>query len=125
MLYGDMYRLLPMLFLDGPQAWVTELSAHRREKHAERVAGISAIQSKLNRAYRVPYGLNELHQDFFDKYRVPQFQVYIHNLPEMQENELLEMVLTWFGMVWIGNPFVSGVKVLYQEFSSHHGEVQT
>ena len=36
--------------------------------------------------------------------------VYV-NLPEMQEKELLEMVLTWIGMVWIGNPFVIGVKL--------------
>ena len=87
--------------------WVDELSVHRREKHTAWVEGISAIQSNLNRAYRIPYRLNELHQDFFDKYgRVPQSQVYIQNLPDMQEKELLDTVLTWFGMAWIGNPFI-------------------
>jgi len=114
-----------MKVLEGPQVWVNELSAHRREKHTAWVGGISAIQSKLNRAYRIPYRLNELHQDFFDKYRVPHSQVHIQNLPEMQEKELLEMVLTWFGMVWAGNPCVFGVKILYQESTSNHGEIQT
>ena len=35
----------------------------------------------------------------------------------MQEKELFEMVLTWFGMLIIG------VEVLYEESMSNHGEI--
>ena len=51
--------------------------------------------------------------------------VYVSHLPEMQEQELLPMLLTWFGMCWVGNPFILGVKVLYQDSGSNHGEVCT
>ena len=67
----------------------------------------------------------DVHNDFFNENRVTPSLVYIKNLPEMQEKELLDMVLTWFGMVWVGNPFVIGVELLYQESWSDHGEIQT
>ena len=117
--------MIPMKLLEGPQVWVNELSAHRREKRTAWVEGISAIQSKFNRDYRIPYYLSDVHDDFFDRVRVPHTLVYIKNLPAAQNKELLELVLTWFGMVLVGNPFVIVVKVLYQESSSNHSEVQT
>ena len=90
-LYGDMYRLLPMIFLDGPQAWVTKLSAHRRDKNAEWVAGISAIHSKLNRDYRIPSYLRDVHDDFFDRVRVPPTLVYINIYQRCRRKSCLKL----------------------------------
>ena len=39
---------------------------------------------------------------------VPRTQVIIRAAPQLQERELLEMVRTWFGMGWPGNPCVIG-----------------
>jgi len=59
--------------------------------------------------------LRDIHNDYFNENHVPRSTVYIKRLPEMQEKELLEMMLTWFGMLWIGNPFILGVKILYDD----------
>ena len=114
-LYGDMYRLMPLLFLQGPRLWLNNLSEYRRTKHLNWVKTISFLQSLLNVNYRPPVDLREIHTDFFNGNQVPRSTAYIKRLPEMQEKELLEMLLTWFGLLWVGNPFILGVKILYDD----------
>ncbi|CAK0848267.1 unnamed protein product, partial [Prorocentrum cordatum] len=46
------------------------------------------------------------------------------DFPELQEKELLELVVTWLGMCWPGNPFIIGVEVLCEESWSNHGHVE-
>ena len=120
-LFGDMYRKLPLRFLEGPKAWTDNLSENRRYKHSEWVKMISLLQSLFNAEYTVPLHLNEIHQDFFDTSKVPNTMVYVKHLPDIQEREMLEMLLSWFGMVWIGNPFILGVKILYEDTANHGG----
>ena len=69
--------------------------------------------------YRVPLDLREIHADFYNANHVPRSTAYIKCLPEMQEKELLEMLLTWFGMLWVGNPFILGVKILYEDTNNN------
>jgi len=120
-LFGDMCRMLPLKFLEGPSAWSTNLGEYRKWKHSEWIKTISLLQSLLNAEYYVPSHLRDIHPDFFESDRVPPTMVYVKCLPEMQEQELLEMLLSWFGMVWIGNPFILGVKILYEETDNHGG----
>ena len=123
-LYGDMHRMLPLKFLEGPHLWLINLSEHRKWKHGEWVKMVSFLQSLLNAQYRVPSNIRDIHEDFFDINCTPATMVYVKCLPEMQEKELLEMLLSWFGVLWIGNPFILGVKILYEE-TDNNGCVST
>ena len=114
-LYGDMYRLIPLKFLGGPAVWRANLPDHRKSMHEEWVKSISFLQSLLPEDYSPPMNLRCIHKDFFDSHYVPETCVYVRRLPEVQEKELLNMLLSWFGMVWLGNPLILGVKVLYDE----------
>ena len=120
-LFGDMYRRLPLRFLEGPKAWIENLSEYRKYKHGEWVKTSSLLQSHYDTDYIVPVHLNEIHPDFFESDKVANTMVYVKHFPEIQEREMLEMLLSWFGMVWIGNPFILGVKILYEDTADHGG----
>ena len=54
---------------------------------------------------------------------MPLAQVCAQGLPELQEKELLEMICTWFGMCWPGNPLFISVKVLHETSRSNRGKI--
>ena len=78
---------------------------------------------------RAPRILSELHPSFTNRPRpwqrdeAPQIQVYFQGAPELQEKELLELICTWLGARWPGNPRVIGGNVLYEESRANHGEL--
>ena len=48
----------------------------------------------------------------------PKTQVYIGNAPELQDLELVNMLTTWFGIMWPGNPTVISISILKQDPSN-------
>ena len=112
-----MRRLLTMQLFEGPPIQRAELSARRAEQRELWINAISTIQSKLPRGYESPAYLRQLHRCFADRRypSVPEAQVYLQDLLELQQREFSRMVLTWFGARWPGNPLVIGAEVLREE----------
>ena len=67
--------------------------------------------------------LNQLPHEFLDDRLVPDTQVYINGLPELQDLELTNMINSFFGMLWPGNPFIISLSLLKQDTGNDPGPV--
>ena len=47
--------------------------------------------------------------------RYPQCAAFLRNVPELLVFELMQMALSWFGVLWPGNPLALGTEVLREE----------
>ena len=117
------YRLWPLAVLKGPCAWLKRLPQERKEEHMRWVDTVMKFNSLVPVNYSGLTELNQLPRELHDDRQVPDTQVYINGLPEMQDLELTNMINSFFGMLWPGNPFIISLSLLKQDTHNDPGPV--
>ena len=117
------YRLWPLAVLKGPCAWLNRLPQDRKEEHLRWADAIMQLNSMCPEDYEGLTNLNQLPRDFMSDPHVPNTQVYINNLPELQDLELTNMINSFFGMTWPGNAYIISLSLLKQETGNEPGNV--
>ena len=115
------YHLWPLNVLKGPCTWFNRLSEGRKEEHLRWVDTVMKVNSLVPIGYEGLTQLSQLPADFFYDDSVPETQLYINNLPEMQDLELTNMINSWFGVLYPGNPFIISLSLLKQDPHNNQG----
>ena len=95
------YRLWPMAVLRGPSAWFNRLPHDRKQEHLRWVDQVMKFNSMMPAGYQGPIELNQLPRDLLYDSRVPDTQVYINGLPELQDLELTNMFAIAHGLIFL------------------------
>ena len=109
------YQPWPGAILRGPSAWFTRLPQARQEEHLNWVNLVQLIQSKCPDGYVGLRNLNELPEAWFSDEFVPDTQLYVNNCPELQDLELNNLLTTWCGVLWPGNPVTIASSLMKQD----------
>ena len=81
------------------------------------------IQSLFNENYEPPISLNEFDRIWFSALECPETQVYVNHAPDMHETKLNSLLMTWAGMLPMGNPTIISCNHLQEETGNPAGDI--
>ena len=100
--------------------WRQMIGKIRMDAHDQWVAQVLALQNMLPANYHPPVEPREASWEFKEN-NGPRVTIFIKRIPELNEIELNKLILTWGGLLWMGNPFVLSICYMYNDNENFGG----